>query len=405
MIASAVRIASDIEWAPTIAYPGSLSARLHELPGVATSSAEDDIPDALPLGREPAGLAPEAQLQQLIRDFRRRQRQASVLVAGSLATACLLTIAGLMAAISFAKPSPADVAAPPSNHSTSLAWQQPQGDPAPLGQAASTMATNPDLEASPLLVPALAQSSDARPALLVDASMRERAAPTLILAAYGRPLALAPLLPRRQARYLLLRGLPSDAHLSAGDRNATGTWIVKNEDVAELTLLIGDATPAGTASADPANGDYPLDVYLLGGSDTPQARQSFILRIESEARASATLDTNWPGALLDLAMMSLPPEDRPVPAENSSLLTRAKELISEGDIAAARLLFLHLAERGQGEAAFELARSYDTGILGALGASGVMGDRTQALAWYQRAAGVGNEEATQRLKILASLSD
>jgi TPR repeat protein len=405
MIASAVRISSELEWAPKITYPGSLSARLqHELPIVAALLAADDVPEALPLARKPAALMREAQLQQLIDDFRRRQRQASVLVAGSLATACLLT-AGLMAAIGFAESGPADRAAPPSAHSTSLAWQQPQGDPAPPGQAASTMATNPDREASPLLVPASAQSSDARPALLVDASMREHAAPTLILAAYGRPLALAPLLPRRQARYLLLQGLPRDAHLSAGDRNATGAWIVKNEDVAELTLLIGDATPAGTASADPANGDYPLDVYLLGGSDTPQARQSFILRVESEQTASATLDTNWPGALLDLAMMSLPPEDGPVPAENSSLLTRAKELMSEGDIAAARLLFLHLAERGQGEAAFELARSYDTSVLGALGASGVMGDRTQALAWYQRAAGVGNEEATQRLKILASLSD
>jgi hypothetical protein len=44
-----------------------------------------------------------------------------------------------------------------------------------------------------------------------------------------------------------------------------------------------------------------------------------------------------------------------VPAESAVLLKRAKNLLEEGDIAAARLILLHLAERGEGDAAYELA--------------------------------------------------
>ena len=83
---------------------------------------------------------------------------------------------------------------------------------------------------------------------------------------------------------------------------------------------------------------------------------------------------------------------------------RAKRLLEEGDIAAARLLLLHLAERGEGEAAYELARTFDREILAALGARGMNGDPARALGWYEQASQKGNVKAAERLKILASLS-
>ena len=54
-----------------------------------------------------------------------------------------------------------------------------------------------------------------------------------------------------------------------------------------------------------------------------------------------------------------------------------------GDIAAARLLLLHLAERGDGEAAYELARTFDREMLAKLGARGLDGDPAQARGWYR----------------------
>jgi TPR repeat protein len=79
-------------------------------------------------------------------------------------------------------------------------------------------------------------------------------------------------------------------------------------------------------------------------------------------------------------------------------------LLAEGDIAAARLLLIYLAERGEAEAAYELGRTFDRDGLAELGARGIDGDLASARGWYQRAAQGGNAKAARRLKLLASLS-
>jgi TPR repeat protein len=112
----------------------------------------------------------------------------------------------------------------------------------------------------------------------------------------------------------------------------------------------------------------------------------------------------WASGLLDVVPSAHAAEETTVPAEAAVLRERAKRLLDEGDIAAARLLLLHLAERGEGEAAYELARTFDGEMLAALGAIGVDGDLAQARGWYQRASQDGNTKAAERLKSLGSLS-
>jgi TPR repeat protein len=227
-----------------------------------------------------------------------------------------------------------------------------------------------------------------------QASHAAASAAQIILATSGRPLALSPLLPRRQARYLLLQGLPAEAELSAGQRSASGAWMVKDEEVAALTLTIG-----GTAS-----GDYPFDVYLLDSGDAPQARRSLVLRVAPAARSFlAGVDMGWAASLLDVAFSAQAAERQIAPAEAAAQLARAKQLLGEGDIAGARLLLRHLAERGQDEAPYELARTFDKERLGEIGAVGIEGDLARARDWYRQASQKGNVEAEQRLKILASL--
>jgi TPR repeat protein len=92
-------------------------------------------------------------------------------------------------------------------------------------------------------------------------------------------------------------------------------------------------------------------------------------------------------------------------ADPSPLMTRAMRLLGEGDIAAARLLFQSLADQGESEAAYELARTFDVQVLNELGAKGMGADRMRALSWYERASETGSSKATERLKILASLGD
>jgi hypothetical protein len=171
--------------------------------------------------------------------------------------------------------------------------------------------------------------------------------------------------------------------------------LVKAEYLHDLTLALGQT----------AAGDYPIEVYELESGDGPQARRNFVLRVEPPAAAYASAAAPaWASALLDVVPSAHAAEEPTVPAESPVLRDRATQLLGVGDIAGARLLLLHLAERGDGEAAYDLARTFDRDALTELGARGLDGDPAQARGWYQRASQDGNTKATERLKILASLS-
>jgi hypothetical protein len=387
--------------ASRMALPRSLAARLHTLApddeelGVfledlalavrAETCSGYDLSKAFAAGLplEPRA-APQAHMQALVHDFRRRQRQASMLVAGCVATSIVLTVVGIAALASFAKPSPADVDPLVKNSSSVvrresqdaalpkliLAKVAPFTEPAPVEEEASR----------PLPQPVTASSSAAN------------TAPQLIMVQAGRTLELAPLLTQRQARYILVRGLPSEAKLSAGQRNPSGAWLVKDKDADHLTLSIG-----GTAS-----GDYPVEVYALGASSAPQARQRLVFRVAAGPTLASA--TGASGTLFNMALGAAPVQTSAAP-ETSPLMARAIRLLGEGDIAGARLLFMHLAEQGESDAAYELARTFDAEVLTELGARGVGPDRTRAVGWYEWASETGSVKAAERLKILASLSD
>ncbi|HEY8275903.1 MAG TPA: hypothetical protein VIG52_02790 [Methyloceanibacter sp.] len=388
MTASTLRLESDPDWADDLGYqiPASLLA-------LARGNGDDATVSATPKGAhrilvaiqsemaKSIATAQEAQLQALIQDFRKRQRDANLLVVASLLSACLITVLGFATAMSFAKSQPAVDNPTLMRRATSIAWQRPLQE----------------TKGDSLLIAAAAPSSEPAPPA-IDAALHAGSdlAPQVVLAEHGRELALAPLLPRRQARYLLIRGLPDDAKLSSGLRNTSGAWMIRNEDVGNLTLTFRSTEfDPGLA---PASGDYPLEVYLLGDEAAPQARRNFIIHVEANRSDREQTTMNWSSGLLDLAVMSMPPE-------NISLLTRAENLLDQGDIASARLLLRHLADRGMNRAAFELARTFDADVLASLNVRGVSGDTKEAKLWYERAAGIGNVAATERLKILASLAD
>jgi hypothetical protein len=335
----------------------------------------------LPLEPRPA---PQAHMQALVHDFRRRQRQASMLVAGCVATSIVLTVVGIAALASFAKPSPAD-ADPLVKSSSSVVWHGSQDSALPkLILAKAAPFTEP--------APVEKEASSPPPEPMTGSPSAANTAPQLIMVQAGRPLELAPLLTQRQARYVLVRGLPSEAKLSAGQRNPSGAWLVKERDADHLTLSIGGA----------ASGDYPVEVYALGAASAPQARQRLVFRVAAgPTLASADGASGTPFNTPQAAAQEQPAAA--VPA--SPLMARAMRLLGEGDIAGARLLFMHLAEQGEADAAYELARTFDAEYLTELGARGVGPDKTRAVGWYEWASESGSVKAAERLKILASLSD
>lgn len=354
--------------------------------------ADFDEPDPLtagePLYPEVRVLPPQVHVQTLLHEFRRRQRHASLLVAGSIATAVLLTVSGFLVVASMAAPRPPAGDHRTPSRSTSVAWQRPANSDPNAGLELAVVSANRAAKSEPLLVPML---TGAIP-LLSDATSSSQ---HTILATSGRQIAFGPLLPPSHAHYLLIRGLPPEAEFSAGRKSEIGTWLVKGELLHDLTLTVGEA----------AAGDYPLEIYELESGDGPQARRSLVLRVESPAQTYALEpDMSWASALFDIVPSAQAAEEPTHPAEATVLRDRAKKLLDEGDIAAARLLLLHLAERGEGEAAYELARTFDRDMLAALGAKGMDGDLARARGWYERASQDGNVKATERLKILASLS-
>jgi TPR repeat protein len=235
----------------------------------------------------------------------------------------------------------------------------------------------------------------ADPAPAPSTEVAHFAKPQLIQMKANVPFALAPLLSLRQARYLLIRGLPNEATLSAGQRNPSGAWLVKEKDMAGLSLTMSGA----------AGGDYPVEIYALGATSTPQARQRLLLRVEEGPTPTTSFETSSPDSLFDMALAKTKPGGSPVSPDASPQMADAMRLLVDGDIAGARLLFEQLADQGESEAAYELARTFDPEALTELGVKDVQADRKLAVTWYERASETGNAKAAERLKILASLAD
>jgi TPR repeat protein len=88
--------------------------------------------------------------------------------------------------------------------------------------------------------------------------------------------------------------------------------------------------------------------------------------------------------------------------ELEMLLKRGKEFLADGDLASARLLLRRAAEGGSAEAALVLGTTFDPLVIERLGVLGAHPDIGEARHWYQRAAKLGSNTASQRLARLAA---
>jgi TPR repeat protein len=75
-------------------------------------------------------------------------------------------------------------------------------------------------------------------------------------------------------------------------------------------------------------------------------------------------------------------------------------MVALRDISAARLFYERAATAGDGRAAAALARTYDPTFLAEVGARGIAADASLALAWYRKAASLGDDGARPRVEAL-----
>jgi len=83
--------------------------------------------------------------------------------------------------------------------------------------------------------------------------------------------------------------------------------------------------------------------------------------------------------------------------ELNTLIRRGKNLLADGDFAAARVLFERAANAGSAEAALALGSTYDPNVIKRLGAIMVKPDIASARKWYQLAAERGSAAASLQL--------
>lgn len=306
-------------------------------------------------GEDMLDYAVQQQLQKVVQAFHQRQRQASLVVACSVIAALILTLGGLILLSRMT-----DSAADPREDIASQEHANLAAKSAPLVIRTKSQTRNPSIGIT---------DPDAR----------------VVLALPERALALGSLLPIGSARYLLLRGLPNDAALSAGRRTGPGTWMVKGEDVAGLTLTLGKT----------ASGDFPTEAYLLGTENGPQARRRLILRVDPRAQ-TFTADNGR-----DSPVAPSQESRTQEPRELEGLHARARVLVGRGKVLPARRLLTDLAERGDADAAYELALTYDQEVLDKAGLGNIDGDMDTAQAWYAHAAQEGHAGAAQRLRTFA----
>ncbi len=86
--------------------------------------------------------------------------------------------------------------------------------------------------------------------------------------------------------------------------------------------------------------------------------------------------------------------------EAARLVARARLLLSQGNIGAARTMLERAAEAGSIAALFALAETYDPAVLSAWRTVGTQGDVAKAREFYARALAGGIHEAKDRLNAL-----
>lgn len=216
----------------------------------------------------------------------------------------------------------------------------------------------------------------------------------------GRPVDLNIDIPDENGlRFARIVGVPQGFRFSRGFSLRDGSlWYVSASDLVSLKLLppehfVGvtqfymDFFTLTGASAQPRNAQSQLYVLQVGEDDalaSPAGRQG--------AEPTAAIAGQQPAAEREQFA-------EPYMAEAEALL-RAQELLERRDVTAARLLFEDLALSGSAQGALFLARTFDPEFLRSIGAIGMQSDLGEARKWYQRAAELGNGEASQRLSEL-----
>jgi hypothetical protein len=169
---------------------------------------------------------------------------------------------------------------------------------------------------------------------------------------------------------VVIGGLAAGSTLSAGREAGQNTWKIPVEELPGLSII----PPRG----------------FIGSMDL-----TVDLRLADNSMADHKgLKVEWMGRSMPLRLQ---PRQHDA-AEIAQIVKKGDELMTNGDVASARLMYQRAAEAGEAAAAFALAETYDPQVLAK---KGIPPDVGLAQQWYAKARELGSTQASERLDRLA----
>lgn len=150
-----------------------------------------------------------------------------------------------------------------------------------------------------------------------------------------------------------------------------------------------------TAPLPPSETELPTLPAAFTAHDEPQARPHASAPVSAPAPVRQRVLN--PQAAANPSVLSAD--------EIAMLLKRGKADLADGDISAARLLLRRAADAGNAEAALMLGSTFDPLVIAQLGAFGVQADPAKAREWYQKAAALGSNQASEQLAKLTRATE
>jgi hypothetical protein len=206
---------------------------------------------------------------------------------------------------------------------------------------------------------------------------------------------------------LEISDLPSGATISSGRPLGTGLWRILATDIGNAVIHL---PPGFSGAIDPVielrliddtvvdHGSLHLE-WLPKPTKVPDPTESAGAMAASQSSAERALTTAVPADRNAIHHAVKPQLDH---ERIELLIERSQELISEGDVGAARILLQRAAEAGDAHATLTLGGTYDPVILAKLQVHGVAANVSTARDWYKRASEFGSREAQERLNLLTA---
>ncbi len=218
------------------------------------------------------------------------------------------------------------------------------------------------------------------------------------------PIQVGPIESLVRNSFVRIRGLPTSATLTEGHSISPGAWAVPLAGLATLGIalpvglqqgrwdvVVALVTIEGTVLTDTKTALVVGPVQLI--APQPKEKQSTSV---ASLGPSPTAPT---GPTVEAAPQATPQasqeRDRAL-----GLYAKGKELLGQGNIQPARMLFRRAADSGLAESALALGGTYDPVELAKLRVIGLQPDVATARQWYDKARQLGAPEAAERLRRL-----